>query len=59
MDIHVLRRQGLSNQRTADRLGISRPTVAKYLNNPEKAFKKPSYKKRASRLDPYVDNIKA
>jgi len=59
LDIQLLHRRGLSQRQIADRLGMSRNTVAKYLNHPEQAVAGPSYKKRKSQLDAYTDNIKA
>ncbi|GAB2883100.1 IS21 family transposase [Pseudoduganella ginsengisoli] len=52
MEIHVLKAQGLSERRIAKQLGISRNTVARYLDAPEA----PRYKLREARptkLDPF------
>lgn len=59
MDIHHLHRLGLSQRVIARKLGISRPSVKKYLNNLEAAVTATFYSKRESLVDPYKDNIKA
>lgn len=58
LDIQLLHRRGLTQREISQWLGISRNTVAKYLNNPEQAVG-PYYSKRKSRLDEYADNIRA
>lgn len=57
LDILRLKREGLSNRRIAQKLGIDRRTVKKYVKNPEKALQ-PSYKPRSSKLDPFTENVK-
>ena len=59
MDIQLFHRRGLSQREIAEKLGISRNTVAKYLHNPAQAVAGPAYPRRASQLDPYAANIKA
>lgn len=52
MEIHVLKAQGLSERQIARRLGISRNTVARYLDAPQA----PKYKQRQPRptkLEPF------
>lgn len=59
MDIITLHRKGLKQRAIARKLGVSRNTVKKYIENPELAFEPPKSRKRKSQLDPYTDNIKA
>lgn len=59
MDIHVMKRQGLSQRQIARKLGISRNTVKKYLDEPTLAMKKQSVSSRKSHLDAYRGNIEA
>ena len=59
MDIVMLHRKGLSQRRIARRLGISRNTVRKYLENPQLPGNQRGIRKRTSLLDPYGDTIKA
>lgn len=59
MDIQLFHRRGLSQREIAEKLGISRNTVAKYLHNPAQGVAGPAYPRRASQLDPYAANIKA
>ena len=59
MDIMTLHRKGLKQRAIARKLGISRNTVKKYIENPDLAFEPPPSHTRKSRLDPYSDNIKA
>lgn len=59
MDIQLFHRRGLSQREIAEKLGISRNTVAKYMQNPAQAVAGPAYPRRASQLDPYAANIKA
>ena len=59
MDIITMHRKGLKQRAIARKLGISRNTVKKYVENPELAFKSPSTRHRKSQLDPFNDNIKA
>ena len=59
MDIVILHRKGLSQRKIAKKLGISRNTVKKYLENPEFPESRKGGRKRKSLLDPYRDNIKA
>jgi transposase len=53
-EIHHLAHEGLSVRKIATRLGLSRPTVKKYLDNPNP--KRPRII-RASKLDPFIDEI--
>lgn len=59
MDIQLFHRRGLSQREIAEKLGISRNTVAKYMHNPAQVLTGPAYSRRASQLDPYAANIKA
>lgn len=59
MDIITLHRKGLKKRAIARKLGISRNTVDKYLQNPDLAFEPQRARNRKSHLDPYSDNIKA
>lgn len=59
MDILSLHRKGLTQRAIARKLGISRNTVSKYVENPELAFESPRRRKRHSQLDPFKDNIVA
>ncbi len=54
-EILRLDHQGLSIRKISDTLCLSRKTVTKYLNNPNPKHK---YAKRASKLDPYKEQIK-
>ena len=57
MDIVMLHRKGVSQRKIARKLGISRNTVKKYLENPEFPESWRRSRKRKSLLDPYGDNI--
>jgi len=59
LDILTLHRRGLKQRAIARKLGISRNTVKKYIDNPELAFEPVQGRKRRSQLDAYQDNIKA
>lgn len=59
MDILTLKRKGLSQRKIARKLGISRNTVKKYLDNPEFPDSQKRKAKRRSLLDPYMGNIEA
>jgi len=59
MDIVALKRQGLSERQIAKRLGISRPTVHKYLEDPEACERGRRPVERESKLDPYEGNVRA
>lgn len=54
-EIHRLFDLGYKHRKIARQLGISRPTVKKYLNNPKKNHAKPVG--RSSKLDAYCDQI--
>ena len=58
MDILMLKRKGMSQRKIAKKLGLSRNTVKKYLENPEFPGSRGRIRKRKSLLDPYRDNIK-
>ncbi len=59
MDVITLHRKGLKQRAIARKLGISRNTVKKYLENPDLVFEPSHPGNRKSRLDPYSDNIMA
>ena len=59
MDILTYHRQGLSQRRIARKLGISRHTVKKYLENPEFSESMSRSRKRISLLDPFQGNIRS
>ena len=59
MDIITLHRKGLKQRAIARKLGVSRNTVKKYVENPELVFEPTQPHKRKSLLDPFGDNIKA
>ena len=59
MDILTLSRKGLTQRAIVRRLGISRTTVKKYLENPELALAPQAKRNRKSQLDPFSDNIEA
>ena len=55
-EIYDMKGAGCSTREIAQRLGIARNTVRKYLNTPEAILPKPR-KRRASKLDPYAEYI--
>ena len=59
MDILTLKKKGLSQRKIARKLGISRNTVKKYLENPGFPDSLKRRGERKSLLDPYVGNIGA
>ena len=59
LDIVTLHRQGLSQRAIARKLGVSRNTVKKYLDDPGHVFRQPAVRQRSSLLDPYIGNIQA
>jgi len=59
LDILDFYRSGLTQRAIAKKLGISRNTVKKYIENPESCMKKNEYSQRESILDPYERAIKA
>ena len=59
MDIITMHRKGLKQRAIARKLGISRNTVKKYIENPDLAFGHQPMRNRKSQLDPFNDNIKA
>lgn len=59
MDILSLHRKGLKQREIARKLGISRNTVKKYIEDPQLAFEPVRRAPRPSKLDPFEDNIRA
>jgi len=59
LDILTLSLKGLSQRAIVRKLGISRTTVKKHLENPELALGSTAERNRKSQLDPFVDNIEA
>ena len=59
MDIITLHRKGLKQRAISRKLGISRNTVKRYIENPDLAFEPPHPRNRKSLLDPFNDNVKA
>jgi len=59
LDILTLKKKGLSQRKIARKLGISRNTVKKYLENPEFPDSQERKGRRKSLLDPYIGNIEA
>ena len=59
MDIVYWKRQGLSRRQIAKKLGISRDTVKKYLDDPEAITRVKPKRERRSGLDSYRANIEA
>ena len=55
-EIYDMKGAGCSTRESAQRLGLARNTVRKYLNTPEAVLPKPR-KPRRSKLDPYRDYI--
>ena len=56
MDIITMHRKGLKQRAIARKLGISRNTVKKHIENPNLVFEPPQSRNRKSLLDPYGDN---
>ena len=54
-EIHALNTTGLSHRQIAKKLGLSRISVKKYLENPEKTFEQRT--KRTSKLEPFQELI--
>ena len=59
MDILMLKKKGLSQRQIANKMGISRNTVKKYLDNPDISENSHRKQSRKSLLDEYIGNIKA
>ena len=59
MDILSLRRRGISQRKIALKLGISRNTVKKYIDDPTGSNGEHKPLKRPSQLDPFAGNIEA
>ena len=59
MDILSLHRKGLKQRAIARKLGISRNTVKKYIENPELVLTPAMPRQRKSLVDPFHDNIES
>jgi len=59
LDILIMKRKGFSQRKIANKLGISRNTVKKYIDNAELPEKSQRKQRRKSLLDKYIGNIKA
>ncbi len=59
MDILSLHHKGLKQRAIARKLGISRNTVKKYIEDPELVLSPAAPRQRKSLLDPFHDNIEA
>jgi len=59
LDIVILSRRGMSQRKIAKKLGLSRNTVKKYLENPVFPDSRSGMRRRKSLLDPYGDNIES
>lgn len=59
MDIHLMQRQGLSQRQIAKKLGISRATVKKCIEDPGYSERERCKTNRKSLLDPFQGNIAA
>lgn len=59
MDILSLHRKGLKQRAIARKLGISRNTVKKYIEDPELVLSPVKPRQRNSLLDPFHDNMEA
>lgn len=59
VEIHVLHRQGKSVRAIAQKLGVSRNTVRRYLRNTHAVPSYPDRAQRATKLDPYKDYLLA
>ncbi len=59
MDILTLHRKGLKQRAIARKLGISRNTVKKYIEDPELVLTPERPRQRKSQLDPFQDNMEA
>jgi transposase len=59
LDIVTLYHKGLKQRAIARKLGISRTTVKKYVENPDLGLGPSPPRNRKSMLDPYGENIKA
>lgn len=59
MDILTLNRKGLKQRAIARKLGISRNTVKKYIDNPALVFEPVKARIRTSKLDPFQKNVEA
>jgi transposase len=59
LDIITLHRKGLKQRAIARKLGVSRNTVKKYIENPDLVFGSSASRHRKSQLDPFAANIKA
>jgi Transcriptional regulator, contains sigma factor-related N-terminal domain len=54
-EIHRLKDAGLSQREISKRVGISRPSVQKYITSPEQSINLP--KKKASKIDSFTGMI--
>ena len=59
MEILGLHRRGVSQRKIALKLGISRNTVKKYIDDPTGSLDKNIPRKRPSQLDPFAGNMEA
>jgi transposase len=59
LDILTLHRKGLKQRAIARTLGISRNTVKKYIDDPERVLSPAKPRQRISLLDPFHDNMEA
>ena len=59
VEIHVLHRQGQSIRAIAQKLGVSRNTVRRYLRDLSAVPSYPDRAQKATKLDPYKDYLLA
>lgn len=59
LKIHTLANKDYSERQVARKTGISRTTIRKYLQNPERVTEKSQRKPRSSKLDPFGPHIES